>query len=103
MSLPEADARGRILDAAERAFADHGMAGARVASIAAEAGVNKAMLYYYFGNKEELYEAVVERVFTQIMERGRQSGAFDPAAGVESLAGFIEGYASVVEAHPAFV
>jgi TetR/AcrR family transcriptional regulator len=57
----EADARGRILDAAERAFADHGMAGARVANIASEAGVNKAMLYYYFGSKEELYEAVLER------------------------------------------
>ena len=103
MSLPEADARGRILDAAERAFAEHGMAGARVATIAEDAGVNKAMLYYYFGNKEDLYEAVVERVFGQIMERARLSGALDPQAGVESLAAFIEGYATVIDAHPAFV
>src|SRR4029453_4350273 len=103
MSLPEADARGRILDAAERAFADHGMAGARGAAIAHDPGGNKARPYYYVGNKEEPYEGGVERVFGQIMERARLSGALDPQAGFESLAGFIEGYATVIDAHPAFV
>jgi TetR/AcrR family transcriptional regulator len=53
--------RAKILAAAERAFARHGLAGARTDAIAAEAGVNKALLYYYFKSKESLYEAVIER------------------------------------------
>src|SRR5580658_11231097 len=52
--------RAKILAAAERAFARHGLAGARTDAIAAEAGVNKALLYYYFKDKEKLYEAVIE-------------------------------------------
>jgi TetR/AcrR family transcriptional regulator len=52
--------RAAILAAAERAFAEDGMAGARTDAIAAAAGVNKALLYYYFESKERLYEAVVE-------------------------------------------
>lgn len=49
-----------ILAAAERVFAEAGLAGARTDAIAAAAGVNKALLYYYFQSKERLYEAVVE-------------------------------------------
>lgn len=52
--------RATILAAAERAFAESGLAGARTDAIAAAAGVNKALLYYYFQSKERLYEAVVE-------------------------------------------
>jgi AcrR family transcriptional regulator len=53
--------RKRILAAAEQVFADDGLAGARTDAIAAEAGVNKALLYYYFRSKESLYEAVIEK------------------------------------------
>jgi TetR/AcrR family transcriptional regulator len=52
--------RAAILAAAERVFAESGLAGARTDAITAAAGVNKAMLYYYFQSKERLYEAVVE-------------------------------------------
>ena len=52
--------REAILDAAERIFADEGLAGARTDAIAAAAGVNKALLYYYFRSKEGLYRAVLE-------------------------------------------
>jgi TetR/AcrR family transcriptional regulator len=54
------DTRAAILAAAERAFARDGLAGARTDAIAAAAGVNKAMLYYFFKSKERLYEAVIE-------------------------------------------
>src|SRR5579862_8046279 len=54
------ESRAKILAAAERAFAGEGLAGARTDAIAAEAGVNKALLYYYFSSKEALYEAVIE-------------------------------------------
>jgi TetR/AcrR family transcriptional regulator len=52
--------RTAILAAAESVFAESGLAGARTDAIAAAAGVNKALLYYYFQSKEHLYEAVVE-------------------------------------------
>jgi len=52
--------REAILEAAERIFGDEGLAGARTDAIAAAAGVNKALLYYYFGSKEGLYRAVLE-------------------------------------------
>jgi AcrR family transcriptional regulator len=50
-----------ILDAAAEVFAEKGFAGARVDEIASRAGVNKAMLYYRVGDKEELYRRVVIR------------------------------------------
>ena len=52
-----------ILDAAEREFACQGLEGARTDAIARAAGVNKALLYYYFEDKEGLYGAVLDRVF----------------------------------------
>ncbi|MGA3372902.1 MAG: TetR/AcrR family transcriptional regulator [Terracidiphilus sp.] len=55
--------RGRILDAAVRQFSESGLAGARTEQIAEEAGVNKALLYYYFKSKEDLYAAALESVF----------------------------------------
>ncbi len=55
--------RARILDAAVRQFSASGLAGARTEQIAEEAGVNKALLYYYFKSKEDLYAAALEFVF----------------------------------------
>ena len=58
-----AKTRAAILAAAERTFARDGLAGARTDDIAAGAGVNKALLYYYFKSKEPLYLAVLEDHF----------------------------------------
>jgi len=55
-----AETREAILEAAERIFGDEGLAGARTEAIAAAAGVNKALLYYYFRSKDGLYRAVLE-------------------------------------------
>ena len=57
--------RAAILAAAEHVFAEAGLAGARTDAIAAAARVNKALLYYYFQSKEQLYEAVVENHFQE--------------------------------------
>jgi TetR/AcrR family transcriptional regulator len=48
----------RILAAAKKVFLKKGMAGARMQDIADEAGINKAMLHYYFRNKEKLFETI---------------------------------------------
>ncbi len=53
--------RGLILQAAEKIFAEEGLAGARTETIAAAADVNKAMLHYYFRSKAGLYRAVLEK------------------------------------------
>jgi TetR/AcrR family transcriptional regulator len=58
--------RARILEAAIRQFSENGLAGARTEQIAEEAAVNKALLYYYFSSKENLYAAAVEAVFEEM-------------------------------------
>ena len=57
--------RERILSAALKEFADKGFAGARVDAIARRASINKRMLYHYFGNKEEMFKAVLRRKICQ--------------------------------------
>lgn len=61
------ETRNRILDAARQAFLRHGTSGARMQEIADEAGVNKALLHYYFGSKEQLAEAVFQRSASQLV------------------------------------
>ena len=65
---PEAS-RDAILQAALAEFAQEGLAGARMDAIAASAAVNKALLYYYFHDKESLYGAVLDRFFIRLSER----------------------------------
>lgn len=57
--------KNSILDAAEEEFAQAGLLGARTEAIAAKTGVTKCMLFYYYGNKEGLYRAVLERALAQ--------------------------------------
>jgi len=58
------ESRAAILQAAAYEFAEHGIAGARTDSIAREARVNKALLYYYFKDKETLHGAVLDEAFS---------------------------------------
>ena len=58
------ESRAAILEAAAHEFATHGIAGARTDAIAREARVNKALLYYYFKDKETLYTAVLDNAFS---------------------------------------
>jgi len=60
------ESRAAILQAAAKEFAEHGIAGARTDAIAREAGVNKALLYYYFKDKEKLYGAVLDNAFSRM-------------------------------------
>lgn len=65
---PEATRRA-ILEAALHEFAAEGVAGARTDAIARAAGVNKALLYYYYKDKEALYGAVLDHVFSGLIAR----------------------------------
>lgn len=56
----------KILTAARKEFSEKGLDGARVDVIAEAAGVNKAMIYYHFASKEQLYDAILEAMFGRI-------------------------------------
>ncbi len=58
--------RGRILSAARAEFIEKGLSGARMQSIADRAGVNKALLHYYFDSKNKLYQLAIQDVFEQV-------------------------------------
>ena len=60
--------RQRILDAALLEFSSEGLAGARTDRIAVAAGVNKALLYYYFESKENLYNATLEMIAGRVRD-----------------------------------
>lgn len=96
------DSRTRILDAAELAFAEVGFAGARVAAITQAAGVNKAMLYYYFDSKEALYNAVLERIFDQVGALIEHTWRAPDPRGLDPVRACLAGYRGILEHHAAF-
>lgn len=67
--------RTAILDSAERAFAELGYGGASIRAIARDAGVNQAMVHYYYQNKDLLFTAVIERRAGEI--NARRDAALD--------------------------
>ncbi len=82
-----------ILNAAAEEFAEKGFNGARVDAIAERAGINKAMLYYRVGDKEELYRRVVLRgqaVFRETMMKAMESASTAPETMSLLLAGVAE-------------
>src|SRR5882724_11424927 len=97
----------RICAAAEHAFAEQGLAGARTDEIAQAAGVNKALLYYYFHSKDELYAAVLEGLFLQqqaAIAAARQSPSppRKTSPNRQELVGYVNGAIDFVVAHPNF-
>jgi AcrR family transcriptional regulator len=67
--LRDADrSQGLILAAARDEFAEHGLGGARVDRIAERAGLNKRLIYYYFEDKDKLFQAVLEQAYRDIRE-----------------------------------
>ena len=94
--------RAGLLTAATAEFAAHGFSGASVNEIAARAGTNKRMIYHYFGNKEDLYLAVLEAIYARIRvgERTLELDHLPPREAVERLVRFTWGH--FVE-HPEFL
>jgi AcrR family transcriptional regulator len=80
--------RAEILQVAADEFAEHGFAGARVDRIAAQMRTTKRMIYYYFGSKEELYVAVLERAYAAIRRAEQEIDVdhLDPIAAIRRLA-----------------
>ena len=94
--------RQAIIEAATQEFAEFGIGGARIDAIALRAGLNKRLLYYYFGNKEDLFQAVLERAYESIRsaERTLHLGEIDPIEAIRKLVAFTWNY---YIAHPEFL
>lgn len=95
----EAETATAILDAAEPLFAGQGFAATTIKQIGAAAGVNPALIYYYFGSKEELYRRLLSHLFAIIARRGteRLTAAPSPEAAIRALLGV---QSEVMREHP---
>jgi len=77
--------RARILDAATREFSENGLSGARTEQIAEAAGVNKALIYYYFQGKDALYTAALEAAAERMVANSMRVLALDCSPGERLL------------------
>ena len=91
-----------ILAAAMDEFAQYGYAGGRVDRIAERAEINKRLIYYYFGNKDDLFLAVLERTYADIRaaEQALHLDEMDPVEAIRQLVSFTWHY--YLE-HPEFI
>ena len=101
--LRDADrSQAAILLAARDEFASHGLAGARVDRIAERADVNKRLIYYYFGSKDDLFLAVLERTYADIRE-AEQRLHLDEVEPVEAIRQLISFTWHYYLEHPEFI
>ena len=96
-------AREDILKAATETFVEKGYAAARTQEIADKAGVNKAMLHYYFKTKEHLYDETVRAVFVGSFGPVLSRLAREDLTYVERVEAFIDGYIDSIARHPHLV
>jgi AcrR family transcriptional regulator len=91
-----------ILDSARDEFAQRGLAGARMDSSAARAGLNMRLIYYYFGSKDDLFLAVLERTYADIREAEQQLhlDEVEPVEAIRRLVSFTWHY---YLDHPEFI
>ena len=94
--------RAVILNAALEEFALFGLGGARIDRIAERSSLNKRLIYYYFTDKDQLFQAVLESAYEQIREREKKLNlqALPPSAAIRTLVEFTWNY---YLAHPEFL
>src|SRR5690348_2508976 len=94
--------RAAILNAAVEEFAHEGVAGARTDEIARNAGVNKALLYYYFKDKEGLYAAVLEQIFAGLSAKVAEVLDREDLSPREKLLLYVETHFDYMSSSPLF-
>ena len=88
-----------ILEAAKKVFTARGYSGARMQEIADEAKINKAMLHYYFRNKEKLFTVILEDTMAMVVDKFGQALESDGTV-IEKLEKIIEAYVSNIRENP---
>jgi TetR/AcrR family transcriptional regulator len=91
--------RQRLVDAARALFTRRGFGEVSVREIAREAGVTPAMIAYYFGDKQGLYEAMLSSVFETLLGRVRELAAQSPTS-TAPVEAFIRVYVGTIQAQP---
>jgi len=91
--------RSNILEIATDEFANRGFSGARVDEIAARTNTSKRMIYYYFGDKEGLFVAVLEEAYSRIrqIEASLELDQIEPESALRALVGFTFDYQNANE------
>ena len=94
--------QNEILEVATREFAERGYSGGRVDEIAAQTRTTKRMIYYYFGGKEGLFIAVLQRAYARIraLEQQVDVNHLDPASAIRRVAELTFDHH---ESHPDFI
>ena len=96
MEKEKIDKKDHILDVAERVFSEKGFDGASTRLISGEAGVNMAMLNYYFGSKEGLFLAIFERKISSFQNIMQNLGSDESLSAWDKMEKYIEMYGEKV-------
>jgi len=99
MKTKDTTTESEILKAAKRIFQRKGMIGARMQEIADEAGINKAMLHYYYRSKQILFEAVFKKAFSLLAPQLNEVMNSDDSI-CDKIKNFTHNYISFVIKHP---
>jgi AcrR family transcriptional regulator len=89
----------KIFEAARKIFILKGMEGARMQEIADEAGINKALLHYYYRSKENLFKAIFKDIFSRFLLKTRESFLSD-IPDKEKIIGLIDNYIDLIYSNP---
>lgn len=100
-AVARTSSRDAILDAAQLCFATQGFVASTIKDIAAQAGVNSALLYYYFRDKESLYQAVLDRLVREIVRHGMER-LDAPGSPEARLRAFLQLFGEIFGGHPHF-
>src|SRR6201986_5447039 len=102
MDKDKIDKKDQILDVAEKVFSELGFEGASTRTISAEAGVNMAMLNYYFGSKEVLFLAVFNRKIISFQDILKNLGGDETISAWNKIERYIELYTQRVVTNNCF-
>ncbi|HAN18186.1 MAG: hypothetical protein A2X13_07615 [Bacteroidetes bacterium GWC2_33_15] len=93
------DTETKILDAAKEVFQQKGLTGARMQEIADKAGINKALLHYYYRTKDKLFEKVFELAFSLFIPRVKEMMMSEKSV-FEKIEFIVDNYINLLHKHP---
>ena len=99
MSAKHTETESLILDAARKVFLENGFDGTTMQKISDEAGINKALLHYYFRSKDRLFEAVFIEAFSRMIPNLMKIFASE-AEFTDKIKGFIDTYITALQQYP---
>lgn len=94
------DQRARLLDAALQTFVSEGIAASTLRAVARHAGATPALVHYYFGDKDQLIDAVINERLLPVLETLRGGVASPNATVRQTIRGFVETAFALFERHP---